>query len=334
MKRSVFAKTVTLTIAAAVALLICSAAFGQAALKPAPGAPAATNAKPWSLGHTPDGQPDLQGVWTNASRVPLERPKELGAKEFYTPEEAAKALAGSRGDRVALPEAHYDLSQFGLQTGQEKVALNLRTSMIVGPEGRIPPYTPEAKKRLADQAAKMKGHEFDSYATRPLSERCIVWPQEGPPMLPTGYNNNLEIVQAPGYVTIMNEMIHDVRIIPLDGRPHVSPEIQLWRGDSRGHWEGDTLVVDTTNFTDQTAFRGSTHSLHVIEKFRRTAEDNILYEFTVEDPATWTKSWTAQMPFAKIDGPIFEYACHEGNHGVLGNLGGARAEERAAVKGN
>jgi hypothetical protein len=298
------------------------------ALKPAP-----AKANGWVQPRTPDGQPDIQGVWTNGSAVPLERPANLGAKEFYTEAEAAQLLKeGARGDRAALPEAHYDLSQFGLQTGQTKMAANLRTSLIVGPEGRIPPYTPEARKRLAERAAKLKGHEFDSAQTRPLGERCLLWPQEGPPMLPMGYNSNLEIVQSPGWVAILSEMIHDTRMIPLDGRPHLPPEIRQWRGDSRGHWEGNTLVVDTTNFTDKTAFRGSTENLHVIERFTRTAEDTLLYEFTVEDPATWTKPWTAQMPMLKIEGPIFEYACHEGNYGLANNLSGARAAEKAEAE--
>jgi hypothetical protein len=208
---------------------------------------------------TADGQPDLQGVWVDASNVPLERPKNLGAKEFYTDQELAEnAKKAFAGDKPVTVEAHYDLSQFGLDSAQNKFAPNSRTSLIVGPEGRIPPLTPEAQNRLAVKAAQARGHEFDGAENRPLSERCIMWPNEGPPMLPVGYNSNLQIIQGPGYVAIVQEMIHDVRLIPTDGRPHLPASVRLWRGDSRGHWEGNTLVVDTTNFTAKTAFRGST----------------------------------------------------------------------------
>jgi hypothetical protein len=282
--------------------------------------------------NTPDGQPDLQGVWTNATTVPFERPKELGAKEFYTEAELAQiakrgvprtpvAGAGTTGD------VHYDLAQFGLERNQAKVAPNLRTSLIVGPEGRIPPLLPEAEKRLADRAALVKGHTFDSYEYRPLGERCIIWPNEGPPMLPAGYNSNLQIVQGPGYVAILQEMIHDVRIIPLDGRPHVPENIRLLMGDSRGHWEGNTLVVDTANFTNRTAFRSSSEKLHVVERFTRADENTIKYEFTVSDPATWEKSWSAEIPMTRIDGSVYEYACQEANYGMPNILSGARAEE-------
>ena len=157
-----------------------------------------------------------------------------------------------------------------------------------------------------------------------------MWPNEGPPMLPAGYNSNLQIVQGQGYVAIMQEMIHDVRIIPIDGSPHLASNVRQWFGDSRGHWEGDTLVVDTTNFTNRTAFRGSSENLHVVERFSRTADDRILYQFTVEDPSTWETSWSGEVPMTKIDGPIYEYACHEGNYGMRNNLSGARAAEKTA----
>ncbi len=284
---------------------------------------------------TPDGQPDLQGVWTNLNNVPMERPKALGAKEFYTPEEvAAIAKKPFQGDRNVLPEAHYDLSQFGLDLTQGKAAPNLRTSLIPGPEGTIPPLTPEARQRLAAAAAKAKGHEFDGPENRPIGERCIVWPKEGPPMLFSAYNNDMQIVQTRGYVAILQEMIHDVRIIPIDGSPHPPANVRQWLGDSRGHWEGNTLVVDTTNFKEGFSFKGSTANIHVVERFTRTSDTAITYEFTVDDPATWTKPWTAQMQMAKIPGPIFEYACHEGNYGMANNLSGERAlEAQAAAKG-
>ncbi len=280
---------------------------------------------------TIDGQPDLQGVWNFGSNIPLERPGNLGAKEFYTPQEAAENLKkGFQGDRAVTGGAHYDLAQFGLDPSQARYPPNLRTSMIVGPEARIPDQTPEAQQRDAADAAKQKGHEFDGPENRPLGERCILFPTVGPPMLPFAYNNNLQIFQAPGYVAILQEIVHDVRVIPLDGRSHLPASIRQWRGDSRGHWEGNTLVVDTTNFSGKGAFFASaTDSLHVTERFTRTAEDALLYEFTVEDPATWVKPWTAQLPMMKDPNRIFEFACHEGNYGMANTLSEARALEAA-----
>jgi hypothetical protein len=283
---------------------------------------------------TPDGHPDLQGFWTNATITPLERPKELGAKEFFSEAEAAEnrkvALVPTPTAERSGTEAHYEFTQFGLDKTQSQVAFSLRTSLIVGPEGRVPPLTPEAQQRIAERAAKAKGHEFDGPENRGIQENCIVWGNEGPPMLPPGYNSYLQIVQAPGYVAILQEMIHDARIIPLDGRPHLPQNIRGWLGDSRGRWEGDTLVVDTTNFTDKINFRGSRENLHVVERFTRVDDNTIRYAFTVDDPTTWTKPWSAELPLAKDKGPIYEYACHEANYGIANNLKGARAVERAA----
>jgi hypothetical protein len=168
----------------------------------------------------------------------------------------------------------------------------------------------------------------DGPEDRPLAERCILWPTAGPPMLPSGYNNNYQILQTPRQVVILVEMIHDVRIIPLDARPHASPNIRQWLGDSRGRWEGNTLVVTTTNFTNKTNFRGSSENLRLTERFTRLDADTINYEFTVDDPTTFTKPWTAAVPMTKAEGPIFEYACHEGNYGMTNLLSGARAEEK------
>lgn len=285
-------------------------------------------AQTWTPSRTLDGQPDLQGIWSNSSSVPLERPESLGAKEFYTPQEVAEnGKKGFQGDRAITGGAHYDLSQFGLDPSQDKFAPTLRTSMIIGPEGQIPAETPEAQRRDEAEAARRKGHEFDGVENRPLAERCIVFSTAGPPMLPFAYNNNLQIFQGPGYVAILQELIHDVRIVPLDGHPHLPASVRQWRGDSRGHWEGNTLVVDTTNYNSRIAFLGSTESLHVTERFTRTAENILLYEFTVEDPATWVKPWSAQLPLLKGDGRIFEFACHEGNYGMANTLSEARALE-------
>ena len=298
------------------------------------GLAAAASAPPaWTPPRTPDGRPDLQGIWTNATITPLERPRELGAKEYYTEEEAAeyrkKALVPLPTAERGGTEAHYEFTQFGLDRSQAQIAFSMRTSMIVGPEGRVPPLTQEAQQRNAERAARNKGHEFDGPENRTIQERCIVWGNEGPPMLPPGYNSFLQIVQTPASVAIMQEMIHDVRIIPLDGRPHAPANVRRWLGDSRGRWEGDTLVVDTTNFTDQTNFRGSRENLHVVERFTRVDDGTIRYQFTVDDPTTWAKAWSGELPLVKDKGPIYEYACHEGNYGLANNLRGARAKEKA-----
>ena len=294
------------------------------------------SAQTWTPARMPDGHPDLQGIYTNSTITPLERPKELGAKEFYTEQEAAevrkRALVPQPVAERTGTEAHYELGQFGLDRSQSQVAFSLRTSMIVGPEGRVPPLTPEAQQRIAQRAALVKGHEFDGPETRAIQERCLIWVNEGPPMMPAGYNSYLQIVQTPAYVVIMQEMIHDARIIPLDGRPHAPQNVRKWLGDSRGRWEGDTLVVDTTNFTDKNNFRGSRENLHVVERLTRVDENTIRYEFTVDDPTTWTRPWSAEMPLARDKGPIFEYACHEANYGFANNLKGARAQENKAKK--
>jgi len=334
-RRSLF----LVAVAATIVCMVAGPAFAQAlAAAKASGTPAA-----WTSPHTADGVPDLQGVWTNASSVPLERPKELGAKEFYTDEEAARrekaaaeqaerALGGRQTEPGTVADVHYDLSQYGLGRGQSKTAESKRTSLIVGPDGQIPPLLPEAQKRQATRQAANRGHQWDGPENRSLSERCILWPNEGPPMLPVGYNGNLQIVQGAGYVAIEQEMIHDVRVIPTDGRPHAPASIHLLMGDSRGHWEGNTLVVDTTNFTDRTAFRGSGEKLHVIERFTRADDNTLRYEFTVEDPTAWARPWSAEILMAKGDGPVYEYACQEGNYGMANILSGARATERKAAE--
>ena len=325
---------------AALALAASIAGFGQSA----PATSRDTNkaaAKPdtkasegWVMPRLGDGRPDLQGTWTNATNKPFERPKELGSKEFYTQKEYAEVLKkGFVGDRGGPQEVHYDFSQYGMDALQSRFATDLRTSLVIGPEGRVPPMLPEAVKRNAERAAANKGHELDGPENRGLTERCLIYGAvEGPPMLPPMYNNNMEIVQGDGYVAIVNEMYHDTRLIPTDGRPHVPENIRLWRGDPRGHWEGDTLVVDTTNFTNQTAFRGSSEHLHLTERFTRTSAETVLYQFTVEDPHTWAKPWSAELVMGPAIGDIYEFACHEGNYGLRNNLSGARAEEKRAAE--
>jgi len=320
------------------------ALVGAVALTPAiaqtAAAPASTKmlaakegAKTWTAPKTADGVPDISGVFTNSSAIPLERPKELGAKEFYTREEQEAVMKKAENQKeVVAPgtygDVHYSMAQFGLEKGQSTIAGNTRTSLIIGPEGRVPPMLPEAAKRQAAKQAANRGHEFDGPENRGLAERCIIWGNEGPPMLPQGYNSNLQIVQGKGYVAITQEMIHDTRMIPTDGSPHADPSIKMLMGDSRGHWDGNTLVVDTTNFTGLTAFRGSGEKLHVIEKFTRTDPNTVLYQFTVDDPETWGQPWSGEVTMSKIDGPLFEYACTEGNYGMRNNLSGARSAEK------
>jgi hypothetical protein len=296
-------------------------------------------ARRWTPPRTPDGQPSLEGIWTNSTLTPLERPRELAGKEFFTPEEAAerekRQLAELSTDRRDGPP-EVDVNRSYNEFWRERGTVLQRTSLIVDPsDGRIPPLTPEAQKREALRAeARRRRGPADSWEDRNLAERCIT---RGAPKLPGGYNNNFQIWQIPGYVAILQEMIHEVRIIPLDGRPHVHENIRLWMGDSRGRWEGETLVVDTTNFNDKIIFNSfyccgaAGANLHVVERFTRIDADTIEYRYTVDDPTTYTRSWTAAVPMKKTAGPIFEYGCHEGNYALPNILSGARAQEKAAA---
>jgi hypothetical protein len=309
----------------------------------APSTGKATNgapAKPYTPPRTPDGQPDLQGFWTNSTYTPLERPKDVN-KEYYTPEEAEAAIkvAAERENEQTVPgttaDVHYDFSQFGLDRSQSTFARSLRTSLIVDPpDGRIPPMTPEGEKRVAARAAARKalGGQYDAVENMPIGSRCIIMAGAGPPMMNAGYNANYQIVQAPGYVMILTEMIHDVRIIPLDGRPQAPAGVRQWTGVSRGRWEGQTLVVETTNFNGKNPFRGASENMRVIERFTRTSENAISYKFTIDDPSTWAKPWSAEMPMVRTEGPIFEFACHETNYGITNILAGARADEKRAAE--
>jgi hypothetical protein len=295
-----------------------------------------TSAKAWTPARTADGQPDLTGIWSNATLTPLERPAELAGKEVLTEQEAdafvKQTIQRNNADRRdggadadigrAYNEAWYDRGS--------KVIGDRRTSLIVDPpDGKVPALTPEAQKRLADARQTATLHAFDGPENRPLTERCIT---RGLPMLPGPYNNNFQIMQSAGFVTILIEAEHDVRTIPVDGRPHLPQNVRMWLGDSRGHWEGNTLVVDTTNFTSKSNFRGSSENLHLVERFTRTGAETMTYKVTVEDPTTFTKPWTADIPMSKTAGPIFEMACHEGNYAMTGILGGARAEEKKAAE--
>jgi hypothetical protein len=302
----------------------------------------------WKVPRTPDGHPDLQGIWTTHTFTPLVRPARYASQEFLTDEEAAElaklltqedvdplaagifgASDEERRKRVVQNDpTHYD-NALWLATDLKPLSSN-RTSLIYDPpDGKIPPLTPDAVQRAAVRRAAAS---FDSYETRPLSERCIMLANEGPPMLPPAYNDVLQIIQTPGYVLVFREMETAPRLISTDGQPHVSENIRRWGGDSRGRWEGDTLVVDTTNFTDRTAFQGSSSALHVVERFTRVSADRILYQFTVDDPNTWTRPWSAEIPMTATKGPLYEYACHEGNYGLPDILRGARFTEKEAAR--
>jgi hypothetical protein len=287
---------------------------------------------------TPDGQPDLQGVWSFATITPLERPPELAGKQFFTEKEAADyekdVLQRTNRDRRDGP-ADADVSRayndFWWDSGSRIVSTR-RTSLIIDPpDGKIPALTADGQKRGAERAEARRLHPYDGPEDRPLQERCLGWATAGPPILPSAYNNNIRIVQGAGYVAVLNEMIHDVRIIPLDSRPHLPQNVRLWMGDSRGHWDGDTLVVDTTNFSDKTNFRGADQNLHLVERFKRASDGVLMYQFTVDNETAFTRSWTVELPMRKSQDPMFEYACHEGNYSLLNVLAGARAEEKATT---
>jgi hypothetical protein len=300
--------------------------------------------KAWSPPRTVDGQPDLQGIWSNASIIPLERPKELEGKQFLTPEEMAAYEANvfkrSSREKPLAPGQVGTYNDFWWDADSKR-APNLRSSIIVDPpDGRVPELTPEAKRRVQADREYAKVHPADGPEDRQLYERCLVFPMTGPPMLPSFYDNhqygplttNYQIVQTPGYVALLAEVIHEMRIIPLDGRLHLPSTVRQWVGDARGHWEGNTLVVDSTNFTDKTRFRGADENLHLIERFTRTAQDILLYDFTVDDPTAFTKPWKGEVPMIASEGPLFEHACHEGNYGLAGILGGARADEQKQLR--
>jgi hypothetical protein len=345
-----------LAVLIAVVLSPATRAAGQAT-----SAAAGTNrtaAKAYTPPRTPDGQPDLQGFWTNQTYTPLQRPNNV-TKEFYTEEEAAefeRRRGAADGRELADPPAtpgewlaagpaavprpgtiadvHYDFSQFGLDRSQTTLARTLRTSLIVDPpDGKIPPMTAEGRKRVTERAEanERTGGRWASAQNNELDDRCIIM-GAGPPMLPTGYNSNYQILQGPGYVMILVEMIHDARIIPLDGRPRAPQTLRQWMGISRGRWEGNTLVVETRNFNGKNPFRGASENLRVTERFTRVAADTILYTFTVEDETTWVRPWSAEVPLQRAQGPLFEHACHEGNYGLSNTLAGARAEEKRAAE--
>jgi hypothetical protein len=300
--------------------------FATVALAPASVAGQTAKAQPpWTMPRTPDGHPDFQRIWDFRTATPVERPRELAGKEFFASDEEAAEFERRAAERindtlVVHPPAWLDYGT--------KVLRSRRTSLIVDPrDGRVPALTPAAREQaVARAAARQRAEGPEAFS---LAERCILF-GAGPPIVPGAYNNNIQIVQTRDTVLISNEMIHDARIVPTDGRPHLPPQIRPLLGDSRGRWDGDTLVIDTTNFTTETRFRGSDENLHLVERFTRTDRDTLMYEFTVDDPTAFSARWTAALPMARSDERIYEYACHEGNYGLRNRLTSARYAEKVS----
>ena len=286
---------------------------------------------------TADGHPDLQGVWDNSTLTPLERPAELSDKEFFPDKDASEyeslaqylvRLQARFGDGEAAVTGEAN----GIWRSPRRLGPDRRTSVITQPaDGKLPPLTPFARARADALAKARKTHHADNPEELSINERCLLWGAD-PPLFPTADNNNLQIVQTRDHVLIFHEMIHDARVIPMDARPHLLAGIEQWTGDSRGRWDGDTLVVDTTNFTDKTRFQGSGTGLHVVERFTRTDLNTLQYDFSVEDPASFAQAWAGRLWMTRTDDRIYEYACHEGNYSMVGILRGARHGEANSSK--
>ena len=317
-----------LLLVPALALLAATSTAAQSQRRVA-ATPKAASSNPTKsiVPRTADGRPDLQGVWDFAQLTPLERPSDFANKESVTEEEAEEfaqrrieTTNKDRRDGTAAADVERAYNDFWWDFGTR---IAKQTSLVVDPpDGRIPAQTPEAQQRAAARRGK-----FDNPEERPLAERCILGFNSGPPMIPSAYNNNVQLVQTRDRVVVVNEMIHSARIVDLTGRPHHPSSLRFLTGDSIGRWEGDTLVVDTTNFSTEGGFRGASVNLHLIERFTRVDANTLRYEFTVDDPATWTKKWSASIPMTKTDERMFEYACHEANYALAGVLQGARYQE-------
>jgi hypothetical protein len=279
----------------------------------------------WSPPRTPDGRPDLQGIWYFGSATPLERPKEFADKPFLTAAEAA-AFERREADRIARTRTVHapEWLDYGARVGAD-----LRSSLIVDPpDGRVPPQTPEGRQKSATRSAGRRGLEGPEDLSP--GERCLVF-SAGPPVVPGPYNNHLQIVQTRDHVVLHTEMIHDARVVPLTAAPPVPDHLRFWLGTSRGRWDGDTLVVETTNFTTETSFRGSDEHLKVIERFSLAGPDALRYEFTIDNPTAFTRPWTAVYTMPRTSDRMYEFACHEGNYGLVGMLRGARYEEQQSA---
>ena len=331
--------TAAFALAAGAATLTAQAVASRAGSAP----------RKWVMERTPEGRPDFQGVWANNTVTPLQRPKQWADKTRLTDAEVAdlqkfaSQIVENDGDAqfgdglilailngIAKPKS-YDpgtgnYNQFWLV---DRDWHDRRTSLIIDPpDGKLPPLTPEGQKRRAAEIEARKVHGFEDPEVFSLGERCVNF---GIPRLQSGYNSYLQIIQSPGYVTILSEMAHDARIIALDGRPRLDARIRVWNGDSRGHWDGDTLVIDTTNFSPKSDFMGSHENLRLTERLTRVDHEILNYEFTVNDPTMWTAPWTAMIPLKLKNELIYEYACHEGNEAIPDMLRGHRFEEREAA---
>jgi hypothetical protein len=305
----------------------------------------------WTVPRTADGQPDLQGVWANNSATPLERPEALADKATLSDEElaelkqAAARIFGDGGD-AAFADGVFEAALEGVDnyvsgdggSGNYSTVWMVdrdfenRTSLITDPsDGRLPALTPEAQARVDEQRSRRSTPVRDGHEDLTRQVRCITYSVPRFGGLGAGYNSYYQIFQAADYVVLHSEMIHDSRVIPLDGGPHIADSIRQWHGDSRGHWDGDTLVIETTNFSPKSSYRGSSDNLHLVERFTRVGPEELHYEINITDPTVWTRPWTAMAPLSKSDDAIYEYACHEGNIGMAGILSGTRAEERNAL---
>jgi hypothetical protein len=328
--------------------LVCVAAlstvvlYGQAPTRSSTGAASSTR-----VPRTPDGKPDLQGIWDFRTVTPMERPAEFANKPFLTEQEAnayekrvteqrnadanrdesKKTSRGQVNGTEVTADVALAYNDFWWDRGT-KVIGSRRTSLVIDPpDGRIPAMTPEARARV-EKLDAARERLAEGPEDRSVGERCLLGFNAGPPFAPGGYNMNIQIVQTPKHVMLMNEMVHTARIIPMDSRPFLN--LPQWVGTSRGRWEGDTLVVETKGFKGETSFRGSSPNLHLVEKFTRTDNDTLVYQFTATDPSTWVRPWTAEILLRRTDDQIFEYACHEANYGMTNLLQGARTVEREA----
>ena len=282
------------------------------------------------------GASDLQGVWDFRTITPLQRPEDLGNQEFLTAEEAAnlEQEAVARDERLLLADARKTeaggnvgaYNNFWMDRGTRTIGTK-RTSLVIDPpNGRIPSMTAAGRARGAERRDYRREHPADSWLDRSTFDRCILGFNTGPPMTPGGYNQNMQVFQTEDHVVILNEMVHDSRIIPIDGSPRTG--LGSWTGESRGHWEGDTLVIETQNFTDKTRWRGTTEAMTLVERLTRQDDATLVYTFTVTDEQTWEVPWTTEIPMRRSDQPLYEYACHEGNYSMEGILSGARSDER------
>jgi hypothetical protein len=323
------APTALRLVAGAILALAAAPAFAQVTKAPS------GSSEEWSQPRTPWGDPDLQGTWTsdNCIRTPMNRPVEFGDRLYFTAEEIAKREAAIEAQKVndlketAAGQTIHTGPPPHWREGARKPCG--QTSLVVDPpNGRVPDMLPEAKTRIIPQAATIENPRADTWEDFQHYIRCITRGVTGS-IFPVIYGNGQQVVQGPGYVMILQEMVHEARLIPLDGRPHAGAGVRSYMGDARGRWEGDTLVVDTTNFSEQSIYRGSAERLHLVERFTRADADTLTYQVTIDDPSTFTKPWTIVFPVTKSAGALYEYACHEGNYGMFNLLSGSRSAEQA-----